>query len=168
MALITNLLDIRFRAVVNERKTAIGIQSSNSFYDHVYEKVVQYNNGTGANKIDSVFSGRFTGTQTLDLRGTLVSVLDGSVVNFPIVTGIFLSNLSVTTLESLTIGAGSNPFITWLIATGDGLKCGPSGDFVLSSPIDGYATTAGTGDILTVTAAAGSPQWDVMIVGRAS
>jgi hypothetical protein len=168
MALITSLLDIRFRAVTNERKTAVGIQQNNSYYDHVFEQIVQYANGTGSNKVDSVFSARFTGTQAIDLRGSLTSVLDGSVVNFPIVTGIFLANLSVTTGESLTIGGGSNPFISWLIATGDGLKCGPSGMFVLTSPIDGYATTAATADILTVTAAAGSPQWDVMIVGRQS
>jgi hypothetical protein len=168
MGLITNLLDMRLRAVVNERKTAIGIQQNNSVYDHVYEFVSQFNNGTGSNKVDSVFSGRFTGTQAIDLRGSLTSVLDGSVVNFPIVCGVFLNNLSTTTLESLTIGGGSNPWITWLIATGDGLKCGPSGTWILFSPIDGYATTAGTGDILTVTAAAGSPTWDVMIVGRQS
>jgi len=168
MALQTSLLDIRFRAVCNERKTAVGIANNNSFYDHVYEMVAQFNNGTGANKVDSVYSARLTGTQTLDMRGSLTSVLDGSTVNFPIITGVFLNNLSVTTLESLTIGGGSNPWITWLIATGDGLKCGPSGTFVLFSPIDGYATTAGTGDILTVTAAAGSPTWDIMVVGRQS
>lgn len=168
MALITDLLDIRFRAVVNERKTAVGIQQNNSFYDHVYEYVAKFNNGTGSNKIDSVYSGRTSGTQTLDLRGTLTSVLDGSTVNFPIVTGIFINNLSTTTLESLTIGAGSNPFITWLAATGDAVKCGPGGFFNLFSPIDGYATTAATGDILTVTAATGTPSWEIMVVGRAS
>lgn len=172
MALQVDEADFNFRLRVAERKTGIGIGAGASAIDHVFEYVTRHLNGTGANKVGAVYSNRGTIVNgvplDLDLRGTLVSVLDGSVVNFPIITGIFVSNLSTTTLHGLTIGAGANPFISWLIATGDGLKVGAGGMFALYAPIDGYATTIATADILRITSDVGSTDADILILGRAS
>jgi hypothetical protein len=164
---------IKFNQTIKvvERKTGVGIGPAVSFVEHVFSIVQDYEQGTGANKIDCVYSNRNTalsGGAPLDLRGSLASVLDGSTVSFPIVVGVFVKNLSSTPGEFITIGGGSNPFISWLSATGDGVKVGPGGSFQLFSPIDGYATTAGTADILQLTEGAGTPGVEVMIVGRQS
>lgn len=168
MALIADGVDFACRIKAPERKTGIGIGQGVSLYDHVFEYIAKFENGTGANKVDAVYSARVSGATTIDLRSSLTSVLDGSVVSFPILMGFFVKNLSTTTLERLDIGAGSNPFITWLLATGDGVKVGPSGFLNLWSPIDGYAVTAGTGDILNVATPVGTPSWDILILGRSA
>jgi hypothetical protein len=168
MPLIADGAEFMLKIKAPERKTAVGIGQATSYYDHLFEFLAKYDNGTGANKVDAVWSGRLSGTQSLDLRGSLTSVLDGSVVSFPVITGLFFKNLSSTPAEILTIGASTNPFITWLAATGDGVKLDPSGFFALYAPLNGYATTAGTADILTLTAASGSPSWEGLILGRSA
>lgn len=172
MALQVDEALFNFRLQVAERKTSIGIGGGNSHIDHVFAYVARHLNGTGANTVGAVYSNRgaiANGTPLdLDLRGTLVSVLDGSVVSFPVITGIFVANLETATTKGLTIGAGANPFISWLIATGDGLKVGSGGIFCLYSPVDGYPTTAGTADILRITSDVGSTNADILILGRAS
>ena len=168
MSLLADGIEFQQRIRVPERKTAVGIGQGTSSFDHVWDFVAKYLNGTGSNKIDAVWSTQSSGGASVDLRGSLNSVLDGSTVNFPIVMGIFLKNLSTVSGEYISLGGGSNPFISWLLATGDGLKVGPSGFFQLWSPIDGYATSAGTADILTLAAGSGTPSYDMLIVGRSA
>lgn len=159
-------VDIR----IPERKTALGIDQSPSYKDHVLKFVARYSNGVGVNKVDTAWSTYqvISGATDFDLRGSLTSVLDGSVVSFPIVMGLFIVNYSTTSGEYVTVGAGSNPWSTWLAASGDGVRVGPGGFKALWSPIDGYATTAGTGDILRVTPATGTPTVGLLLVGRQS
>ena len=103
---------------------------------------------------------------TYDLRGLLASILDGSTLTFAVVTGICIINKSTTTSQNLQVGGGSNPWITWLGATGDIIVIGPSGRFLLTSPIDGYASSAGTADILTIASSSGTINFDIIIWGR--
>lgn len=171
MALVTDA-QAMMRFVVHERKTSIGIGETTSAYDHVFDYQATYPNGAGAGNVGAVYSARASivngAPLDIDLRGSLASVLDGSTVTFPIVTGIFIKNLSTTAGQYLLMGAGSAPFIDWLIATGDGIKIGPGGFSALYTPIDGYATTATTADILRLAAATGTVSTDILIVGRAS
>lgn len=157
------------RIRVPERKASQGPQAGQVSFDHVAELVREYEQGSGQNRVDAVYSVPPTvisGAATHDLRGSLTS-LDGSAVTFPIVMGVWIKNLSTTPGQTLTIGAGSNPWITWLGATGDAVVLGPGGMFGLWSPIDGYATTAATGDILTVTPSA-SLSYSMLVVGRSA
>lgn len=172
MALTIAHAALNFRIEVPERSSSVGwAQSATVPANHIAEFVATYSTGTGANAISRVWSGynSSSSASTYDLQGSsLLSIADGSAVTFPIVTTLMIRNHSTTTGQYLTIGAGSNPWITWLGATGDAIVLGPGGVFVLHSPIDGYATTASTGDVLTVTPATGTIAHSVMILGRAS
>lgn len=170
MPLTLGVADFQVRVTVPERKTGVGIQGGASEFAHIFDWFTRYEVGTGSNKVNAVYSKEehALSATDLDLRGTLASVLDGSAVTFPIVTGIFFKNLSTTTGQYVTIGGSTNPFITWLAATGDGIRVGPGGFFMLWAPLDGYATTSGTADILTFTPATGTPTCSYMILGRSS
>lgn len=102
----------------------------------------------------------------IDLRGVLTSLLDGTAMDFATVVGFAVKHRTATTARNLTIGAGSNPFITWLAATGDGVLVGPSGLFMIESPVDGYATTAGTADILRLASSSSDIDYTIAIWGR--
>jgi hypothetical protein len=47
------------------------------------------------------------------------------------VCAIIVVNNSATAGEIMTVGAGSNPLLNWIIATGDGNKAGPGGAVVV-------------------------------------
>lgn len=141
-----------------------------SVMPHLMEQHTVVDPGSGSNQVQVVYSDSNSVTAgvpvTYDLRGVLASILDATIQNFAVVTGIEIVNKSTTTGQYLTVGAGSNPFISWLAATGDAIVIGPGGKFLLESPIDGYATTAGTADILQITAATGTIAFDIIIWGR--
>lgn len=169
MSLSTGDLEMLVRLRCVERSSPVGAGARAVEFPHQINLDTRYNNGTGANKQDAVYSKRATTTQTLDLRGSLTSVVDPSqVVSFPYVTTFCIQNHSTTVGENLTIGAGSNPFITWLGATGDAVVIGPGGILLVHNPVVGYQTTAGTGDVLTITVATGTPAFDIFVAGRQS
>ena len=103
----------------------------------------------------------------LDLAGGLTDAF-GTTITMVEVTGITVKNNSTTTGEVITIGAGSNPLINWVAASGDGVVIGPGGVFHISSPFDGYAVTAGTGDILTLDPGSDTISCDYIIHGRSA
>lgn len=163
---------LNFRIEVPERSSGVGWQAAMTVpANHVAEFVAQYTSGTGSNKVNRVWSGTNSSSSasTYDLQGSaLLSAADGSAVTFPIVVGMMIRNRSTTAGQYITVGAGSAPWITWLGASGDAVVVGPSGVLILVSPIDGYATTATTGDILTVTPATGTITHDVILLGRSA
>ena len=99
---------------------------------------------------------------TYDLRGALVDA-QGATITRTTPCMILLRNKSTTTGQYITVGAGSNPIASCWGAAGDAAVCGPDSVLLLSSVIDGFATTAGTADVLTLTAAAGTPTFDLLI-----
>lgn len=128
--------------------------------------------GTGltAGLQDEVFTDTITATAApvaIDLRGVLQAA-NGHIINFAEVTGFKIANLSEVSGETLIIGAGSNPFISWLNATGNAVVLGPGGIFAISSPLDGYATTAATADILTIDPGAATITFEIEILGRSA
>lgn len=170
MPLVVGDAEVSIKVQVPETKTSVGVGAGESVFHHNFQFINRYLSGTGSNKVDAVWSSRETlsGATNKDLRGSLTSVLDGSTVNFPIVVGMCVINRSTTSGEYVTIGASTTPFITWLAASGDGIRVAPGGCFFLWSPIDGYTTSAGTSDVLTFTPATGTPSVDILIVGRSA
>jgi len=113
--------------------------------------------GTGNNQLDKLFHDVRTladgANESLDLAGSLVDQF-GTTITFVKIKAMLIRNLSAT--QTLTIGAGSNPFINWVGHPTDTIKIPPNGMFLLVAPLAGFAVTAGTGDILKVANAAGA------------
>jgi hypothetical protein len=130
---------------------------------------LQYETGTDNSEIDRVWSDTRSAAASaddLDLRGSLASAIDGAVLNFAEVCCIAIRNRSST--GTLSIGGGSNPFISWLGASGDIIKVPPGGILFLFNPVGGFATTAGTADILRIDPGADTIEYDVLIAGRSA
>jgi molybdopterin-binding protein len=128
--------------------------------------------GTGANNIDTVWSARASiasGTPLdTDLRGSIASVLDGTTLNFPLVVLLLVINNSATTGQSLAFGVGANPVTSWMTGTTPTITIGAGGWLQLASPIDGYATTAATADIMRIASTTGTVVTDIVLLGRQS
>ena len=126
--------------------------------------------GTGSNQQDLVHSDTISlagATTGLDVAGGLTDAF-GTAITMVEVTSITIVNNSTTTTEVVTIGAATNPLLNWIAASGDGVVIGPGGVFHISSPIDGFAVTAGTGDILTLDPGADTISVDYIICGRSA
>lgn len=161
-------LDLTIKVV--ERETGIGSGQEASYLRHPIELIGDYGSGTGVNQNDVVYSITTTATgaaHTYDLDG-LTSTLTGDAIAFAEITLIAVVNLSTTSTQTLTVGAGSNPLASWLGAAGDAVVVGPSGAMLVSSPIDGYAVTAGTGDTLTINPGAATITYRLLILGRSA
>lgn len=136
------------------------------------EALLQFTNGTGADQADLLFTDTRTvgasSNDDIDLAGVLASAF-GATLTIAEMAAILIVNKSTT--QTLTIGGGSNPWISWLIATGDGIKIPPRGVFLLASPdAAGLGTvTAATADILRVANGSGSSaDFDIAILARSA
>lgn len=137
----------------------------------VCEQSASYATGTSASQQDLVYQDTRSiaaTTSTIDLAGSLTSPINGTAITMAEVTCLMIRNKSSTSGEVLTVGAGSNPLVNWIGASGDAVKVGPGGCLFISSPIDGYAVTAGTGDILTLDSGAATISVDILILGRSA
>lgn len=152
-----------------ERETSIGVGAASSQLLHVFGLDAELANGTASNQADVVFSGSvsLSGATTLDLRGSLSSVLTGDSVSFVEIVAVALRNKETAAGKYVDVGGGSNPVSSLWIASGDGVRVGPGGIFLLTSPVDGYTTTTGTADILTLTPAS-TADVDYIILGRSA
>lgn len=123
--------------------------------------------GTSSGQADRIYetNGTLSASATLDidLSGSLTDRI-GNTVLFVKVKRIALFNLTSTTGINLQLGAGSNPLSSIWAAAGDALKVGPSGCLVWDSPVDGFAVTAATADILRITNLSGASSCDYRIV----
>jgi hypothetical protein len=123
-------------------------------------------NGSSASQIQLVYSDSFSVAAgapiTYDLAGSLTA-MDGTTLTFTKVLGMAIKHS--TGSGTLQIGAGSNPLLNWVIATGDGVQIGPLGTFLIDSPSNGYTVTAATGDTLTLTSSSGTITGDLIIWG---
>ena len=138
---------------------------------HVAQHLASYATGTSDSQLDEVYQISATASasaDTYDLLNNLVDNLDGSTVSFVECCLIMVSNKSTTAGECLLVGGGSNPFTGMWGASGDIIKVGPGGAFFWSSPIDGAAPVAGTGDILTIDPGANNIAYDLIILGRSA
>lgn len=122
-----------------------------------YEKILE--TGTSASQNDLLFvdeTKSFTGTtaQDIDLAGSLSPAI-GSTLTFVEVTGMLIIVKTTTSGVTLSVGGkATNTFINWVAAANDELIVQADGCFLLTAPVDGYAVTASTGDILELTPSA--------------
>jgi hypothetical protein len=130
-----------------------------------------FTDGTTADKVDKVHFKRYSLTTTptdIDLAGTLVDALGNATV-FVEIAGIFIKNNSTTAGQNVHVGGDANGLVNWVGAAADYIIVRPGGVFCMVEPSDpAYAVTAGTGDILQVVAATGTPSIDLMILGRSA
>lgn len=138
-----------------------------------FEKVIDLASGTSAGQIDSAYvedGSAVAAAATLDLRGALTNEVRtaGSQV-FTDVQVFWVENKATATTKTLEVGAGSNPWITWLKATGDAVKLYPGGFFLYyAGQVDDVQTTATTGDILTLDPGANTIGYQVGVLGRSA
>ncbi|KKM72902.1 hypothetical protein LCGC14_1415890 [marine sediment metagenome] len=136
---------------------------------HKEDNALSMVSGVANGEADEVWSDDRTATATADPidLGALTSA-DGRTIVFAEITQIYIRNKSIVSGEKLIVGAGSNPLLNWVSATGDAVEVGPSGRFLIESPIDGYAVTDSTGDVLTVDPGAATIAYRIVVTGRSS
>lgn len=168
MALNTAELLVKFTA---------NVSGSNDLGNPVFapelKSLLQFTNGTTANKADLIFtdtrSVNSASNDDIDLAGVLADAF-GATITAAEIVGLMIKSAAANTTV-LTVGAGSNPWITMFAATGDGIKVMPGGVFVNFAPdASGLgAVTAGTGDILRVANASGATaSYDIVILARSA
>ena len=127
--------------------------------------------GAAATAADIMFADRRTLTATsedLDLAGILTDAYK-DVLTYAVVCGFLVRNRSTTTTEILAVGgAAANQFINWVGNSSDIVNVGPNGFMFLWSPVDGYAVTAGTGDLLKIDAGADTIIYDIIVIGTSA
>ena len=139
---------------------------------HAVTRTLALGVGTGANNVDTVYSVRASIASgvplDVDLQGSLTSALDGTVISFPLVVALLIVNNSSTVGQTLSFGVGANPVTSWMAGTTPTVIIGSGGWLSLAAPVSGYATVAGTGDIMRLTSASGTVVTDIVILGRQS
>jgi hypothetical protein len=123
-------------------------------------------NGTGANQLNQWWHDTRSvaaASENLDLAGGLTDPF-GDTITFTTVKLLYVHNtattagydliLSGTFLDNNILGGGSSTIIM-----------GPDSVQYLTSPVDGFTVTAGTGDVLTVDPGANTIEYDMMIAG---
>ncbi|MGR6922551.1 hypothetical protein ACU635_50570 [[Actinomadura] parvosata] len=129
--------------------------------------------GTGAGQADMIWSDSFSiaasGTQAIDLAGSLAGPLGGTLT-FARIKCVVVAAASGNT-NNINVVRDSTSGVPLFLANGDGVPVKPGGLFVWFDPsAAGVAVTAGTGDLLNlVNSAAGTPVLgDVVIVGASA
>jgi hypothetical protein len=127
-------------------------------------------NGTGANQASNHWHDQRTiaasGNDDLDISGVLTNVFGTSMV-FTKIKALIVKAAGNTN-DVIVGGAASNQFATFLGAATHTIKVKPGGLLVLVAPdANGYAVTAGTGDILRITngGAGTSVTYDIVLIG---
>lgn len=114
-------------------------------------------NGTAANQANGLWCDERTlsasASDSLDLSGGLTDIY-GATLTFTKIK-VLLVKASADNGDDLTVGSTSDSpdtgFSTWLGAEGHSVRVAPGGLLLVVAPdADGFAVTAGTGDILTV------------------
>lgn len=134
-----------------------------------------FTTGTGTNQADLLFHDSRTlaqgANEDIDLDSVLVPPVGGGTFDAAEIVGFGIKNLATVAGDYITVGgAVANPFINWVSAATDEVVVGPSGVILIWSPIDGYAVTAATGDLLNVANGSGANAitYEIVIVGRSA
>lgn len=128
-----------------------------------------FTDGSGAGQANRLWHDRRTVAQStnddIDLAGVLADVY-GTTITLARVKALIIQHVSGT--NPLTIGVSpTNPWISWVAASGDGVVLRPSGLLVLATnEATGYTVTAGSADVLRVANGAGtSVDYKITVVG---
>lgn len=130
-----------------------------------------FENGTGANQANELFTDTRTltasATENLDLAGVLTDAF-GTVLSFTKVKAIIVTAAAANTNDVVVGGHATAAFAPMFGDVTDTVVVKPGGTFVIVAPdANGYAVTATTADMLTVTNSAGgtSVTYTIAIVG---
>lgn len=134
-------------------------------------KKLDFANGTASGQADIVFTDERTvnaaSNDDIDLAGVLSDAFGGTITAAEVVGIVIVA--AAANGNALSVGGGSNPWITAWLATGDGIKVFPNGVFCnFAYDAVGLGTvTAGTGDILRVANAGGAAcTYKIVILAR--
>jgi hypothetical protein len=128
--------------------------------------------GTGSGQADLIFSDSYSVAQSnsfdLDLAGLLVPLFAATLTLVKCKAfGIFAGAANP---GNLTVGRGATNGFTWISAVSAGVVVPPGGGCWWFAPQAGITVTAGTADLINVTAAAtsGTYTYDVFLVGTSA
>ena len=147
---------------------SLDLSSAAESFNKSYKQ--SFTNGTAANQANQMFvdtrSVSGSSNDDIDLAGVLVDGL-GSTITFTSVKTIVIKAAS-TNGDALHIGAGTNPFFSFLGDATDLIKLQPGGLFAITNPeADGYTVTTGTADILRIANQdAGTASYDIILYGE--
>lgn len=135
-----------------------------------YTLRTQLATGTGAGQADRIFTDTRTlsasATEDLDLQGSLLTPL-GTAFTPARVKALVITAASGNT-NNVNVTRPASNGVPLFLAASDGVAVQPGGALVLVAPgATGYAVTASTGDLVTVTNSAGttSVTYNVIIIG---
>lgn len=144
-------------------------------YDPVFEELIQFGNGVGANQVNRFFFDERTiaasGTEDLDVAagGGLKDPFEAA---FELVKlkgiYVFASSLNVNNVEVSRPAANGVP---WLAAAGDKIVLRPGAKLTLTWPdLTAIAVTAATADLITVNNSGGTTgvTYKIMLVGTSA
>ncbi|MBF0358861.1 MAG: hypothetical protein HQL70_09655 [Magnetococcales bacterium] len=127
---------------------------------------ITFTNGTGANQANNAFVDQRTTDDTgeeLDFSGSLTNEF-GETLTATKVKALMITAAAANTIDIEVGGAAANGLSAFFGDATDQLVIKPGGTIMLVAPnADGYAVTAGTGDLLKVAAAsAGNVTYDIV------
>lgn len=132
--------------------------------------------GTGAGQADRIWTDTRTlgasANEDLDLAGVLTDAF-GATLTFVKVKGIIVAAAAGNTNNVIIGNATSNGFVTFVGGATHTITVRPGGVFALvcgAADSNGYAVTAGTGDLLRIANSAGttSVTYDIAIWGTSA
>lgn len=118
-----------------------------------------FTHGTGNNQADQTYFADLlvasSGTpKDLDLIGGGLTQPDGAAFAPVEINRMTITNNHAT--ATLTVGGGSNPWVSWLGGTTPTVKIPPGGTICMIAPNDGWAVTAGSADGLRISTDSGT------------
>lgn len=156
---------ITLQTNLNDRRT-VGVNSTSVNVPANLTLAPTFSDGAGALQANVLYAGNLAlsaGTNNVDLNGVLTDQW-GSSVALLRVKGIMVVNTGATTL---TVGAGTNPWATFLNSTGTITLPAGAGFAALTPDATGWTVTAATGDILKF-AGTGSATFQLVVLGASS
>jgi hypothetical protein len=142
-------------------------------FDVDVDNILNMASGTSSGQADLAFADQRTlsasATEDIDLAGTLIDGL-GNTLTFVKVKAILIKAATGNTNNVEVTPAAANGFVGPFADVSDQIDIAPNGIMLVTAPNDGWAVTAGTGDLLTITNSAGgtSVTYDIIIVGTSA
>jgi hypothetical protein len=143
----------------------------NTTTEHLARLAITFQNGTGLNQANAVFSDRRTlsasANEDLDLAGVLVSAF-GATLTFTKIKAIFVGAAAANTNNVVVGGAAATQFVGPFGAATHTVAVPPGGVFMIATPtLAGWAVAAGSTDFLRIANSAGgtSVTYDILILG---
>jgi hypothetical protein len=128
-----------------------------------------FGNGTGANQGNMWWHDQRSlagsASENIDLAGSLTSVF-GTTITF---TSIKVIYVKASASNNVNVSRGSSNGFVYFLAASDGISLPPGAWHLAVNPnANGWAVTAGTGDILTITNSAGTNTvvYDIFLMGE--